>query len=544
MSTLTAKEQELESHIQSMGAMRQEEDARQRAATLGLSYSDGTTLPLDSGAMKTLPQEACVRAQLLVTFKEGAGVVVATVNPEIPEVKELLGQLKETFSAIRIFVVSAATFTSLVAQYPSQTDAPIATSGVIAIADVSTNNALHAIGDLAGSLKGLTASDAMGRLLTGALALKGSDIHLEPEASSTRIRIRVDGFLHDAGTLESSQASHIVDRIKILSGTKLNITKAPQDGRFTIQQPSLAMEVRVSLLPSEYGESVVMRLLDPRSILVTLDNQGMPARVLELVLKTLAQPQGSVIATGPTGSGKTTTLYACVQHLNTPDTKIITIEDPIEYHLSGINQTQIDASAGYTFAQGLRSIVRQDPDVILVGEIRDHETAEITMNAALTGHLVLSTIHTNDAASTVARLKDLEVTSPTLASALSVVLSKRLVRKLCTECRRLVTPTPAELQEITSQFEGLADVPEQAAWSVYEAVGCQACNNLGYKGRTGVYECLPFSRAVQEAVSAGATTLQIQDIAKTEGMESILQDGYRKVIQGITSLAEVHRVLG
>jgi type II secretory ATPase GspE/PulE/Tfp pilus assembly ATPase PilB-like protein len=228
MSTQTAKEQELESHIQSMGTTRQEDEARQRASALSLSYSDGTTLPLDSGAMKTLPQEACVRAQLIVTFKEGKGIVVATVNPEAPEAKELLGQLKETFSAIRIFVVSTTTFTSLVAQYPSQTDAPIATSGVIAIADVSADKALHAIGDLAGSLKGLTASDAMARLLTGALALKGSDIHLEPEASSTRIRIRVDGFLHDAGALESSQAGHIVDRIKILSGTKLNITKAPK----------------------------------------------------------------------------------------------------------------------------------------------------------------------------------------------------------------------------------------------------------------------------------------------------------------------------
>lgn len=544
MSTPTAKEQELESHIQSMGAMRQEEEARQRASSLSLSYSDGTTIPLDARAMKTLPQEVCQAAQLVITFKEGKGIVVATVNPETPEAKELLTELKGAYSAMRVFVVSVSTFGSLMAQYPSQTDTPIATSGVIGIADIPATSTLKAIDELAVSLQGLSASDAMEKLLAGAIMLKGSDIHLEPEASSTRIRIRVDGFLHNAGTLETSQAHHLVDRIKILSGTKLNITKAPQDGRFTIQQPSLAMEVRVSLLPSEYGESVVMRLLDPRSILITLDKEGMPARVLELILKTLAQPQGSVIATGPTGSGKTTTLYACVQHLNTPDTKIITIEDPIEYHLAGINQTQIDPGAGYTFAQGLRSIVRQDPDVILVGEIRDHETAEITMNAALTGHLVLSTIHTNDAASTVARFKDLKVTAPTLASALSVVLSKRLVRKLCVECKQLVTLTSAEVEEISLQLKGLTDAPQQTSWSVYEAVGCEACNNLGYKGRTGVYECLPFSRAVQEAVSADSTTLEIQDIARAEGMESILQDGYRKVIQGITSLAEVHRVLG
>jgi type IV pilus assembly protein PilB len=440
MSSQTVKEQELESHLQSLGTVHQEEEAQQRAASLGLTYSDGTKLPLDTTAMKLLSKEAWLKAGMVVVFSEGTGVVVAAVDPSSPEAQALLAQLKQTHETVRVVVVSNSTFTSLIAQYPTSSNAPIATSGVIAVSTTATGRTLGAIGELAGTLQGLSASDAMEQLLLGALALKASDIHLEPETGATRIRVRVDGFLHDAGALESTQAHHLVDRIKILSGTKLNITKAPQDGRFTIQQPDVAMEVRVSLLPSEYGESIVMRLLDPRSITVTLDKQGMPPRVLETVLKALAQPQGSVIATGPTGSGKTTTLYALIKLLNTPNTSIITIEDPIEYSIEGINQMGVNAKTGLTFANGLRSILRQDPNVIMVGEIRDEETASLVINAALTGHVVLSTIHTNSAVGVIPRLIDMGVRPFLIPSTLRAVIAQRLIRTLCPRCRKKISP--------------------------------------------------------------------------------------------------------
>jgi len=285
-------------------------------------------------------------------------------------------------------------------------------------------------------------------ILFGAIMLDASDIHIEPQESNARLRVRLDGILQDVVFFDQTVYHHLISRLKLLSKLKLNITDRPQDGRFTIKQKSVDIEVRVSILPSEFGETIVMRLLDPRTIKSTLEELGMRKDIMELVKKELTRKTGAIMTSGPTGAGKTTTLYAFVNHLNEPGNKIITIEDPIEYHVKNISQTQVEPKKGYNFANGLRAIVRQDPDIVLVGEIRDAETAEIALHASLTGHLVLSTIHTNDAAGVVPRLIDLGIRPQIIAPAINVTLAQRLVRKLCLNCREKIKASPEIIQRI------------------------------------------------------------------------------------------------
>jgi type IV pilus assembly protein PilB len=338
----------------------------------------------------------------------------------------------------------------------------------------------------------------------------------------------------------------ILSRIKLLSGIKLNITDRAQDGRFTAALEDLPIEIRVSTIPTEYGESIVMRLLNPKK-LIDLEQLGLRGDLLEIFKEEIKRTTGMIIVTGPTGSGKTTTLYAFLKKIVNPEIKIITIEDPIEYRLEGITQTQVDPAKGYTFANGLRAIVRQDPDVILVGEIRDGETANIAIQAALTGHLVLSTLHTNDAAGTVARLVNLGVKPYDIGPALNMIVAQRLVRKVCKKCKKEREATKEELEKF-KKF--LSDLPPQIkipeikeGLKIAQTVGCEDCNFTGFKGRSGIYEIILFDDEMEKFILKEQSIAALREKAKEKGMVTMYQDGLIKVLQGETTIEEVERVV-
>lgn len=378
----------------------------------------------------------------------------------------------------------------------------------------------------------------------GAINLNASDIHLEPEKEAAKIRVRIDGILHDVTKIEERVYRFLVSRIKLLSRLKLNITDKPQDGRFTVEFPkeSLSIEIRTSVIPAEYGESIVCRILNPKNI-ISLSELGLRKDLFSLFEKEIKKPNGMIIVTGPTGSGKTTTLYAFLKTIQNPEIKIITIEDPIEYHLEGIEQTQV--SKNYDFATGLKAIVRQDPDVILVGEIRDPQTCDIAIQAALTGHLVFSTLHTNDAAGTVARLMALGAEPYNIGPALNLAIAQRLVRKVCQKCAQYKPISKSQAQKIHQVLSNIltaVDIPNIEKAKLAVAKGCPNCNYTGYKGRTGIFEAIVIDSDMEQLISQKPTISQIKSLAHKKKMATMYQDGLIKVLEGLTTIQEVERV--
>ena len=385
-------------------------------------------------------------------------------------------------------------------------------------------------------------------LMFGAIALNASDIHLEPEAERVKVRVRLDGVLHDVSFLQSITYDGLLSRLKLFSGLKLNVRTRPQDGRFSVSAGAEKVEIRTSTLPSEYGETVVMRLLNPKN-LVSLEDLGLREDILAVLKKEISQPNGMIIVTGPTGSGKTTTLYAILKKLNKPEKKIITIEDPIEYHLEGVSQSQVEPEKGYDFITGLQTIVRQDPDVILVGEIRDPGTAKIATQAAMTGHLVLTTLHTNDAAGTIARLQALGEKSANIGPALNLSIAQRLVRKVCPKCVKMKNVSQEELSvllkevgDLSKKITGIQAISK--ATKIPQTQGCSECNNTGYKTRTGIYEFFIVDDIMENFIATTPTIAEIKAKAIERGMFTMKQDGLIKVLQGITTLEEVQRETG
>jgi type II secretory ATPase GspE/PulE/Tfp pilus assembly ATPase PilB-like protein len=394
-----------------------------------------------------------------------------------------------------------------------------------------------------------SASDFLETIISESLSLNSSDIHFETEEQATRLRVRVDGVLKDVTDIEEDSYNLILNRIKLLGDLKLNIRDIAQDGRFTVREADGAVdiEVRVSVNPSEFGETAVLRLLNPETISLNVSDLGLRGDDESLVEEELKRPNGMILVTGPTGSGKTTTLYAFLKKVSNPDIKIITIEDPIEYHLSGIEQTQVDESAGYDFKNGLRSILRQDPDVILVGEIRDEETAEIALHSSLTGHLVFSTLHTNSAVGAVPRLLDLGVKPSVIGPALNIVISQRLVRKLCENCREAFKPSEDLREKIQAFLAGLPEKvkkPDLEEIVLYKAVGCEKCNGTGYKGRVGIFEFLKLDKEFAAIITENVTEIDIEKAAILRGFVGSQADGLLKALKGVTSLEEVERQTG
>ncbi len=384
-------------------------------------------------------------------------------------------------------------------------------------------------------------------ILFGAITLDASDIHIEPQEEEARLRIRLDGILQDVVFFDQNAYHHLLSRLKLLSKLKLNITDKPQDGRFTIEIDNALIEVRSSSLPAEYGESIVMRILNPKS-LINLEDLGLRDDLYKTFKKEIEKPNGMIIVAGPTGSGKTTTLYAFLKKIQNPEIKIITIEDPIEYHLKGVSQTQVAPEKGYDFSGGLRSIVRQDPDVILVGEIRDLETAKIALQASLTGHLVLSTLHTNDAAGTIPRLVDLGTDSSSIASGLKMAVAQRLVRKVCKKCSTLTKPAQSERAEIKKGLKSLpADIKlpnlDKVEIAKVKEGGCETCNFTGYKGRQGLFEAFLVDSEMEKFILTNPPVSSIRELAVKRGMVTMYQSGLIDVVLGETTFEEVKRVV-
>jgi len=391
-------------------------------------------------------------------------------------------------------------------------------------------------------------TELISTILVGAIFLDSSDIHIEPEEKQSKLRIRIDGILQDIIIFNLKLYKLLLARIKLLSGLKLNITNRPQDGRFTILMENITIEIRTSTLPAEYGESIVLRILNPKN-LIEIEALGLRKDLGKIFEKEIKKPNGMIIVTGPTGSGKTTTLYAVLKRINTPEIKIITIEDPVEYHLKGISQTQVDPSRGYTFANGLRALMRQDPDVILVGEIRDKETAEIALQAALTGHLVFSTLHTNDAAGAIARLIDLGVRPVSIAPAINMVVAQRLPRRVCKNCVEFVLPSQKELEKIKKGLNELKkEILPQSFFEpdlkIPQAKGCENCNFTGYRKRVGIYETFLVDDEMERFILSSPSIVDMKELAIKKGMLLMHQDGLIKVLEGITTLEEIERVTG
>ena len=390
-------------------------------------------------------------------------------------------------------------------------------------------------------------TEVFSAILTGALNLGASDIHIEPEENGAKIRARLDGILQDITGIETKIYSPLLSRVKLLSGLKLNISARPQDGLFSVSSENSLVEIRSSILPSQYGESMVLRILNPKNI-IGLEELGLRPDLLATLKKEIKKPNGMIIATGPTGSGKTTTLYAFLALVQKPEIKIITIEDPIEYHLKGISQTQVDAQKGYDFASGLKSIMRQDPDVILVGEIRDLETANIALQAALTGHLVFSTLHTNDASGAVARLQSLGEKAMNIAPAVSLIVAQRLARKVCQKCAKFEKAGPQITKKIKTALGNIkksVKVPligKNAKLPM--AIGCKNCNFTGYRGRVGIFEALLIDDELENLILKSPSIAALKKAAIKKGMVTIYQDGVIKALEGITTLEEVERVVG
>ncbi len=543
MSTLP---QELEEKLSEIEKERIEQQAKDLAKANKLSFINIAINPIEPEALALVSEDDSRAAQTGVISRDGKKLRAVTVDPANPLAKKIIERLSMEGFLVTVSIISSLGIQKLWQKYqelPKQSEEQLGTVSIDEQVFSEVQQEIKNIADLKEKLKGLSATNVLEIVLAGAIKIGASDIHLEPEEKTVRLRYRLDGVLNDVVEIEPANYQKVLARIKINSGLKLNIHNAPQDGRFTVNYPGKIIEIRTSVLPGSYGENVVMRILDPGSIKQKIEDLGMSVKNFALIKQLLSKTTGAILTTGPTGSGKTTTLYAFVNQVNEPGLKIITIEDPVEYHIEGISQTQVEPAKGYTFAGGLRAIVRQDPDVILVGEIRDGETAEIAMQAALTGHLVFSTLHTNDAAGAIPRLIDLGVKPVSIAPALNAVIAQRLVRKLCQECKKKRVLTKEEYEtlnkELAINHRSLSEKTE-----IFNPGQCAACNFTGYKGRLGVFEIFEIDKEMESLILKSPAVSEMREAAMTKGMVTMLQDGYLKVLDGITSMEEVQRVLG
>jgi type II secretory ATPase GspE/PulE/Tfp pilus assembly ATPase PilB-like protein len=516
------------------------------AKRYGLPYINLRDRTIHHEILALIPEEKA-RAGEMVSFAEEMGeVYVALRNPKNPILETTLDILRAHGKKIKLYLTTQGSLEHAWEHYADISHVVAHKQGVLDIDPelIKTfTETIHSHLDVGKNIVDILKnrnprhiSMILSVLFGGALSLNASDIHIEPEATTARVRYRLDGVLWDICTLESHTTKQIVSRIKLLAGTKLNIRKEAQDGRFTFDIGTRTVEVRTSVIPGAYGESLVMRLLDPHAENFKIENLGMNSRMYDIMQEELRRPHGAIITTGPTGSGKTTALYSFLVSIHKPDIKIITLEDPVEYKLQGIVQTQITPE--YTFSRGLRTILRQDPDVILVGEIRDHDVAETAIHAALTGHLVFSTLHTNSAVGSIARLVDMGIDPRLIASACNIFIGQRLIRKICDACKIEREMTVEEQKLISRILEQPIDIH-----TLFEGRGCDQCGNSGYKGRLGVFEAIQIDTSVKEMLALYRHESQIKEATKHQNIPSMQQDGVMKVLAGITTLDEISRVL-
>lgn len=535
---------------------REEEDlAELLAQRYEVAYVDLSGISINTDALKIVPQEVAQKAKLAIFDMVGKKIKVGIISPKKEETLAVLQDLDNRGYSLTNFIVSNRSLQKAWSRYADISFATESKGGALEINSEQIDEFISKTRNIEDTKKLIDEVMTMKRafrvsriveiIVAGAIATKSSDIHVEPEEETARLRFRIDGLLVDIAIIDSETFKLLLSRLKLLSGMKLNIKDQAQDGRFSIKIGKTELEIRSSILPGAYSESVVMRLLNPDSIAVDLKELGIEPELQELFNVQLARPDGLILNTGPTGSGKTTTLYAFLKQTLTPGIKIITIEDPIEYHLPGIVQTQVEHDKGYDFANGLRSSLRQDPDIIMVGEIRDIETAETAIHASLTGHLVFSTLHTNTAAGAFTRLIDLGVNPKVLTSAIRVVIAQRLVRKLCPDCKKPAQLEDKKLELAKAIYEGIEKPKVQwNAGGFFEpGEGCVTCNSLKYKGRIALFEAVISDKAVEEVMQMNPSEREIKEAARAQGILDMSQDGIIKALRGLTDIRELERVI-
>ena len=533
---------------------KEEEDlARILSSKYGLTYTDLSVIPVNVDALRLISEEKAREGETVVFNKTGKKLSVALHSPQNPALPAMYAELENRGFILDKYLVSARSLKRALDRYADLSYAHVSTEGVFDISgeDLSQlKKDFHTLVDLRAHLDEVLSSKKTAQIsrvfedvVAAALSMDASDIHIEPEEHGVRLRLRLDGMLQDAYTFEAKTYHSISSRIKLLSGLKLNVENRAQDGRFTIAVQGSEIEVRTSIIPGNYGESFVLRILDPSTLTRTFEEMGVHTKLLARLREEIKRPNGMLLTTGPTGSGKTTTLYTFLRELHTPETKIVTIEDPIEYHLKGIVQTQTNGQ-DYTFASGLRSVLRQDPDVILVGEIRDKEVADVALQAALTGHFVFSTLHTNNAAGTFPRLVDLGADPKLFASAVSVAMAQRLMRTLDPATKKARPTTEEEkklMQEVMSTLTDPSLIPTSYD-TVYDAVADEN-GNTGYKGRLGVHEAIFMDDELGTFLRDNPAESDIARHALRQGYLTMAQDGVLKVLAGQTTLEELTRVV-
>ncbi len=528
------------------------------AYILGIPFVDLEKETIPTDILHIIPEPIARKSRVVSFEKSGTNLKVAMINPDDLQTIDFIK--KKTGLKIVSCLTTKESISHVLRQYEKSLKAEF---GDILNVNVDpqiehVNKEYESEQNLEKEAQGIPVIRVVDTLIKHAILQSASDIHIEPGEKKVHVRYRIDGILHDAMTLPHDIATGIVARIKVLSNLKLDEHRLPQDGRFKIESDDHRMSFRVSILPVFDGEKIVMRLLDESSKGLTLEKMGFTGQSLEVIHREIKKPNGMVLVTGPTGSGKTTTLYTVMDILNTTEVNISTVEDPVEYRMSRVNQTQVNAKIGMTFASALRSLLRQDPDIIMVGEIRDEETLEIALHAAMTGHLVLSTLHTNSAAAAIPRMIDMGAEPFLIASTTNVVIAQRLVRRLCGECReeyRMAQPEVATLSksfdliEIRSSLEKQElfkeKFPNISGWediTFFRAKGCEQCGGEGYRSRVGIYEVLEMTTGMRKLVMESATSEAIEMEARSAGMMTMIEDGFFKASQGMTSIEEVLRV--
>ncbi len=530
-----------------------ESEAQAQAKAMGVPFVNLKGFPISPEALSLIPQEQAEQMKAIAFLFTGTELRVGALDPTDPKIKELVYQLGERNKAnAGVYKISSESLRVGIQMYATLPKFKEIIKGV-KITDKELEKfqaAMNAFADIQTTIQGASITDIMTILMAAGLKFGSSDVHVEAEQEKIVVRYRIDGVLQDVASLPHDQWKKVISRIKLISGLKINVTDKPQDGRFTIFLASGDTDVRVSTIPTAWGESVVMRILKPSAINVEFSQLGWRPLIEKKLVREIEKPHGMIVTTGPTGSGKTTTLYAMLRKLNEPGVKIITLEDPIEYKLEGVNQSQIDASKQYTFAGGLRSILRQDPDIVMVGEIRDLETADVAINAALTGHLLLSTIHTNAASGAIPRFVAMGVKPFLLAPALNAIIGQRLIRKIHDACKIVDTDIPADrLEEVKKVLAAISPasgepVPDLTKLTFYKGKGCEICNGSGYKGRLGIYEIIIMTDEIRKSLSEHISEYEVKKLAIDQGMVTMAQDGLLKALDGITSVSEVWDATG
>lgn len=544
-------QKDLEEYILTEKLVSEEELYEKYAEMKGYRFIDLKDTTIRQDILEQVPEPIALNHEIIAFDMSRNVIKLAGLDPSNLQIQEFIK--KKTNLEPEVYLTTPSSFRKLFKQYHKSLQTEFENLAEKHQKKLKGDEeSAEKLEELASDLPVVRIIDSM---LEYAIFQEASDIHIEPAENEMIVRMRVDGLLRNIMTLPKKIQPGLVARIKILSNLKLDEHRLPQDGRFKIENEEYKISFRVSIIPVYDGEKVVLRLLNESGKILTLEQLGFQKSVLEIVKRNIEKPHGMILVTGPTGSGKTTSLYTILNILNKPEVNITTIEDPIEYHMPRINQSQVNPKIGYSFASGLRSFLRQDPDVILVGEIRDEETAEIAVNAAMTGHLVLSTLHTNDAATTLPRMQDMNVPPFLIATTANVIVAQRLVRRICMDCIYSYKLDASGLKEIEDQFDipNLLKILTEAgsiankktslsSLLFYKGKGCNKCNNTGYKGRIGIYEVLEVTQDIAQAIIKKASAKEIHEIAVKAGMITMAQDGFIKAKNGVTTLEEVMRV--